>query len=38
MNPFKYGDPVEGEYYLDRISLNKSALTSSKLSRMTTPA
>ena len=27
MNPFKYGDPVQGEYYLDRNQLNKSVLT-----------
>lgn len=27
MNPFKYGDPVEGEYYLERNSLKKSVLT-----------
>ncbi len=27
MNPFKYGDPVEGEYYLERNSLKKSVIT-----------
>ncbi|MEK6628149.1 MAG: AAA family ATPase [Bdellovibrionota bacterium] len=27
MNPFKYGDPVQGEYYLDRPALKKSTLT-----------
>lgn len=27
MNPFKYGDPVEGEYYLERKELHKSAVT-----------
>ncbi len=27
MNPFKYGDPVEGEYYLERNALKKSVLT-----------
>ncbi|MBI2606885.1 MAG: AAA-like domain-containing protein [Deltaproteobacteria bacterium] len=27
MNPFKYGDPVQGKYYLDRKELNKSVLT-----------
>ena len=27
MNPFKYGDPVQGEYYLDRPALKKSVLT-----------
>lgn len=27
MNPFKYGDPVEGKYYLERNNLKKSALT-----------
>lgn len=27
MNPFKYGDPVEGDYYLERNELKKSVLT-----------
>lgn len=27
MNPFKYGDPVTGEYYLPREGLKKSVLT-----------
>lgn len=27
MNPFKYGDPVQGDYYLERDSLKKSVLT-----------
>lgn len=27
MNPFKYGDPVQGEYYLARPSLKKTVLT-----------
>lgn len=27
MNPFKYGDPVKGEYYLERNALKKSVLT-----------
>ena len=27
MNPFKYGDPVQGEYYLERKQLKKSTLT-----------